>query len=280
MSELARIKEVVDIPMSQLVIGKSQVRLSDVGKEIDELAASIARVGLLEPIVVCPTDKVGQYEILTGQRRFLAHKELRRETIKAVVLQDKVDETTAKIISVTENLVRRDLNSKDLITVCTHLYKTYGSVKAVCDETGLSHSKVSMYVKYDRLKPEMKTLVDSGEVDMKAALKAQDVASVSGEYKPEEAVKLAKELENMSGAQRRQVERTVIDSPSRPLDEVIENAKSGQKITQMIVELLPRQKYALELYAADEGSNNGDAALTLIEEGLLGKGYLESEDDK
>jgi ParB family transcriptional regulator, chromosome partitioning protein len=50
---MARIKEVKEIPLADLEIGKAQVRLRDVGKEIDELADSIRRVGLLEPIVVC-----------------------------------------------------------------------------------------------------------------------------------------------------------------------------------------------------------------------------------
>ena len=77
---MARVTKVIEIPLVDLVIGKGQVRLTDVGKDIDELAESISKVGLLEPIVVCPTAQAGKYEILTGQRRFLAHKKLGRET--------------------------------------------------------------------------------------------------------------------------------------------------------------------------------------------------------
>jgi ParB family chromosome partitioning protein len=126
---MASVKETKEIKLDDLVIGKGQVRLSGVGEDIDELAASIAKIGLLEPIVVCPAEKSGKYEILTGQRRFLAHKTLKRDTILACVLDSRVDETTAKIISVTENLVRKDLNRRDLITACTALYKVYGSVR-------------------------------------------------------------------------------------------------------------------------------------------------------
>ena len=87
--------------MDSLEIGKGQVRLRDVGKDIDELAASIAKVGLLEPIVVAPGSAPGKFEIITGQRRFLAHKKLGAETIMAAVLDTAVDETEAKVISVT-----------------------------------------------------------------------------------------------------------------------------------------------------------------------------------
>src|SRR6266545_552956 len=148
---MARIKEVRELRLDELEIGRGQVRLRDVGKDIQELADSIAKVGQLEPIVVCPSATPGRYEIITGQRRFLAHQELRRSTITAAILDERVDETMAKVLSVTENLVRRDLNSRDLIDACTALYKKYGSIKAVADETGLPYSKVSQYVKYDQL---------------------------------------------------------------------------------------------------------------------------------
>ena len=125
---MANIIEIKEIPLDALVIGKGQVRVRDVGKGIDELASSIKKLGLLQPIVVCDSDEPGKYEILTGQRRFLAHKELHKDTITACILDEKVDEAEAKILSVTENLVRRDPNSKDYIDACTWLYRKYGSI--------------------------------------------------------------------------------------------------------------------------------------------------------
>src|SRR5438132_9477232 len=118
---MAKIKGLKEIPLEDLVIGKGQVRVRDVGKEIDELADSISKVGLLEPIVVCPAEKPGKFQILTGQRRFLAHQQLRKKTIMAVILDEPVDEMSAKALSLTENLIRRDLNSRDLIDACTAL---------------------------------------------------------------------------------------------------------------------------------------------------------------
>ena len=65
---MATIREVREIPLDDLVIGKAQVRKRDVAKDIDELAESIRVTGLLEPIVVAPADKPGKFEIITGQR--------------------------------------------------------------------------------------------------------------------------------------------------------------------------------------------------------------------
>jgi ParB family chromosome partitioning protein len=249
----------------------------DVGKEIDELADSIRKVGLLEPIVVCESATPGKYEIITGQRRFLAHKELKATTILAAILDEKLDETAAKVISVTENLIRRDLNSKDLIDACTYLFKKYGSVKAVAEETRLPYGKVSQYVKYDQLAPQLKELVDRGELNVQTALRAQQAASVSGEFNAQEAVEFAKEMAPMSGAQQAKIVDTRRENPEIASEEVIENAKAGGKITQIVVTLTSAVHTSLREYAKNEGTSVDDAAQTLISTGLSDKGFLSTD---
>ena len=81
---MASIVEFKEISLGDLTIGLGQVRTRDVAKEVDELADSIAQVGLLEPIVVCPAEEKGKYEIITGQRRFLAHQELKPQSTEEV----------------------------------------------------------------------------------------------------------------------------------------------------------------------------------------------------
>ena len=272
---MAHIVEVKEIPLDDLVIGKGQSRLSQVGKDISELAESIRKVGLLEPIVVCPAEKPGKFEIITGQRRFLAHRELKKNTILAAVLSEKVDEMTAKVLSLTENLIRLDLNRKDKIDACTYLYKKYGSVEIVCEETALPPREVREYIKYDRLKPELRNLVDKGQADIKAALRAQDAASIGGKYSPDEAIKLAKEMASMSGVQQVRIVKERERKPTLPVDEIIESAKTGAKVTQIVVTLGAAAHQALQTYAREEDSTLDDAARTLIEEGLAAKGYAE-----
>jgi ParB family transcriptional regulator, chromosome partitioning protein len=270
------VREVIEIELDNLTIGKSQARTRDVDKGLDELAASIQKIGLLEPIVVVETDTAGKYEILTGQRRFLAHKKLGADSILAAILDERVDETQAKIISVTENLVRRDLNPRDTIDACTYLYKRYGSVRQVAEETGLSPRVVSQYVKYDRLVPGLQELVDDGEVKLATALRAQDAASVGGEVPdPEEAVTLAREMSSMSGAQAEKLKKARKEQPDKPLDDVIEHAKEGGKIQQIIVTLSSAAHESLQRFAGDEGTTQDDAAGQLIESGLSSRGYVE-----
>lgn len=274
---MARIDRVEEIPIDSLVVGKGQVRLRDVGRDIEELAESIRVTGLLEPIVVAPAEKPGQYEIITGQRRTLAHRQLQKKTILAAILDEKVDAITAKVLSVTENLVRRDLNTKDLIDACTALYKKYGTIKAVIEETGLPYSKVTQYVKYDRLAPELRGLVDEEGLDVKTALRAQDAASAAGELDVEEALKLAKEMGTMSGPMQKKLVKNIESDPSVPIEDQLEAAKSGEKITQIIVTLGAEVHRALQSFAAEEGSNQDDAAADLISEALAGRGFLSEE---
>ena len=270
---MAKILEFKEIPLGDLEISKSQVRLSDIHTGIDELADSIGKVGLLEPIVVAPPGPSGKYEIILGQRRFLAHQELGLEKITAGILSQRIEEIEAKVLSVTENLVRRELNRKDLIDVCTYLYKQYGSIKDVADETGLPAQRVSEYVKYDRLAPELKELVDDGDVELKTALRAQDAAAVWDNSNSEEAVKLAKEMSPMSGVQQKKIQQELKEDPTASVDEVIEQAKSGGRVTQIAVTLGQQVHTSLRRFAEEEGTSTVEAAAQLIENGLSRNGY-------
>ena len=269
---MADLRQVQELKLDNLTLSKGQVR-TKVGEGIDELAESIRVMGLLEPIVVMPSSKAGKYEILTGQRRFLAHKRLGKQTILAFVRTDTIDEHRAKGISVTENVMRLDLARKELIDSCTSLYKKYGSIRDVCDATGLPDRTVRLYVKYDRLVPKLKELVDIGEVDMKTALRAQDAASVTGVTIEEDAVVLAKEMKPMSGVQQSKIIKERESNPDMPVDDVIESAKSGTKVTQVIVTLSGTVHSSLRSFARAEGQTQDDAAATLIEEALQQKGF-------
>jgi ParB family chromosome partitioning protein len=130
---------------------------------------------MLEPIVVAPTG-ANTYEVVSGQRRYLAYRQLGKSTILAVVLPS-IDEPTARVLSLTENLIRKDVDAKDLVDVCTSLFKKYGTALAVSQETGIPYAKVRKYVKYERLIPQLRDLFDRGEITLDSALTTQDLAT-------------------------------------------------------------------------------------------------------
>ena len=99
-------------------------------KEISDLAKSIRKSGLLQPIVV---RKVGdRFERLIGFKRLMATKLNNESEIKAIVL-DNIDDETAALITISENLFRQDPN-------------IYDQISAIFDyiviATNLDHSKI------------------------------------------------------------------------------------------------------------------------------------------
>lgn len=273
---MAKIVKYEDISLDNLVIGKGQVRTQDPGKGIEDLARSIDAQGLLQPIVVCEAREDGKWEILTGQRRFLAHKMLKRESISAAILDQRVEEAEAKAISITENLIRRKLSGKDLIDGVTYLHKIYGSARAIADSTGLPYQDVLKYVKYPRLSPELKEMVDTGQISVKVALKAEDAATDDdGKPDVEAAIKLAQEMETMTGVQQTKLAQERKRNPDTPIDEVIESARTGSKVVQIVVTVTQDTHTALQKFAKGEGINQDEAAATLIQEALIGRDLLE-----
>ena len=273
---MAEIKEYREIPLDDLVLGKAQVRVSEAGAGIEELAESIRVQGLLQPIVVCRAADGERWEILTGQRRFLAHKRLGRDSIYAAVLDGRVDEARAKAISITENLIRRKLTGSDLKDGILYLYKIYGSVRDVAAKTGISEPKVRENVKYQRLHHRLQALVDDNEVPINVAVKANDAAIDSeGNVDPDEAEKLAREMMPMSDVQRKKLAKDRREHPEKSVDDVIEHAKTGGQVVQVIATVSAETHAAIQRVATQEGINQGDATSMLIEEALAGRGVLE-----
>jgi ParB family chromosome partitioning protein len=76
-------------------------------ESLDELAQSIAERGVLQPILLRPTDD--GFEIVAGERRWRAAQRARLHTIPAIVRE--IDSTTTAELALIENVQREDLNA-------------------------------------------------------------------------------------------------------------------------------------------------------------------------
>jgi ParB family transcriptional regulator, chromosome partitioning protein len=272
---MTKIADIREIPISALLIGESQARVRRVNDGIEELAESIRVHGLLEPILVRRHSNGNGgggelFEVLMGQRRVLAHQRLGRDSILSSIIEDPVDQETAKALSLTENIIRRDLDDKDVIDACTVLYKKYGSARAVADETGIPYAKVLRHLKYDRLHCTLRNKVDTGEVALNIALKAQDaVTDANGEIDPAEAVDLAEALATMTGAERQQILRGKRREPARRVKELVEEYWADHERNRQILVTLPTGVHkALQAHAKRLGITQDDAGARLITAGL------------
>ena len=99
-------EKILEVPLDDLVPNPHQPRKTLDPAKVSELAASIKAEGLLQPIVARKTAE--GYEIIAGERRWRAHRELGRDTI-LVRLVEATDLSSASL-SLIENLQREGLN--------------------------------------------------------------------------------------------------------------------------------------------------------------------------
>ncbi|MGV9214400.1 ParB/RepB/Spo0J family partition protein [Micromonospora sp. RB23] len=256
-----------DLPLERLEISARQARTRAVDEGLDDLVESIRVNNQLEPIVVAPIDGTAdRYEIIIGQRRFLAHQRLNRRTINAAILERAVDEISAKVLSLSENLIRRNMNQLDLIDVCTLLYHKYGSMKAAADELGLPYHQVRSYVKYERLDPELKTLVDQGDIDVKTALRVEDaVKDVARERVDLKAI--ASQLAGLTRAEqihRLRSMKQLKGNPRTGLHPIGVPARGAEGVRQVVVTLPAADHRQMRAWARNKGMTQDQAAAQII----------------
>lgn len=99
-----------DLPIEKLIPRQNQPRRTTDPTELEQMAATIRALGIIQPIVVRPLDDQSgdRYQIVAGERRWRAAQLAGIETIPALV-RDVGDEQAATL-GLVENLQRSDLN--------------------------------------------------------------------------------------------------------------------------------------------------------------------------
>ena len=97
------------IPIADLERNKYQPRTIFDEEKIDELASSIKENGVIQPIAVRPNKyEPGKFEIVAGERRWLAAQKAGLNEVPVVVLN--IDDQKSLEIAIVENVQRQDLN--------------------------------------------------------------------------------------------------------------------------------------------------------------------------
>lgn len=258
--------EIREIPLDELCVSEHQARTRRIDEGLDELAANIRVHGQLEPIVVIPLDGSGPpFSIITGQRRFLAHQRLGKSTITAIVRTDALDDHLAKAISVSENLIRKDLTDRDLVDACTALYQRYGSAKDVAEELGLPYQRVRSCIKFERLQPELKQVVQDGKLDVQAALRLQDHLDECPVGKPSELGALVTELAPMTRVQQKHYLKERAAGDIQTSDAVGTHESLGHgSVTQILITLGRDDHYRLRTWAKELHITQDQAGAQII----------------
>ena len=139
--EIPKNKQIQDIELDKIVPNRYQPRREFSDDSIKELAETLDKDGLLQPIVV-REDGEDQYEIIAGERRYRAAKSLNWETIPAIV--NNMNDDQAASLALIENLQREDLNPIDEAKAYTNLMKLNDLTQtALAKDMGKSQSYVA-----------------------------------------------------------------------------------------------------------------------------------------
>jgi len=155
-----------ELPLAEIAVNRRQPRRTFAADELEELAASIRALGVVQPVVVRPLQPVAppaaaggagpapageaptparsasaghRYELIAGERRLRAARLAGLEYIPALVRP--ADEVASLEIALAENVAREDLN-------CIEEAQAYASL---VDEFGLTHERIAELVGRSRV---------------------------------------------------------------------------------------------------------------------------------
>ena len=173
---------------SELEPNRAQPRRSFNEQALSELADSISKHGVLQPLLVRP-QMSGGYQIVAGERRWRAARMAGLDEVPAVV-RDLTDEQVMELALI-ENLQREDLNPLDEAQGYRSLMDAYGMTQDdVAGIVGKSRPAVANALRLLNLPEKFQKMVESGSI---SAGHARTLLSFSSEKAMEEAAKAAEE---------------------------------------------------------------------------------------
>jgi len=129
---------------------------------LEELAASIKATGVLQPITVRAVPG-GRYQLIAGERRWLASQKAGRATVPAIVRQ--VSNEQAMEMTIIENLQREDLNPIEQARAFDRLSREFGlTQEQISVRTGKERSSVANFLRLLRLPEAVQAYVNGGHL--------------------------------------------------------------------------------------------------------------------
>ncbi len=151
------------VSIDQINRGAYQPRNHFDEESLRELADSISRQGVVQPVVLRPNSK--GYELIAGERRWRAAQLAGLHEIPAVIKQ--YSDADAAAVSLIENIQREDLNPLEEASALQRLQLEFDMThQAVAKAIGRSRAAVSNLLRLLDLHDDVKNLVNSGQLEM------------------------------------------------------------------------------------------------------------------
>lgn len=169
-----------EIPLGEIERNPYQTRTRFDEAQLGELAASIRATGVVQPILVRPLAS-GRFQLIAGERRWLASQKAEKATIPAIVKQ--VSDEQAMEITIVENLQRTDLNSMEQARAYDRLSREFKMTQEqMAQRTGKDRASVANFLRLLRLPLDVQAKVEAGELSFghaRALLPLEDPESIT-----------------------------------------------------------------------------------------------------
>lgn len=189
-----------EIPIEQIEANPNQPRREFDQEALQELAASIREIGIIQPITLRQTAE-NHFQIIAGERRWRASQLAGLTAIPAYIR--KISDENVMEMALVENIQREDLNSIEIALAYEHLMEGSGMTQEkVSERVGKSRTAIANYLRLLKLPAQVQMALQKKEIDMghARALLAIDSPSLQ--------IKLFKEVQK-NGYSVRQVEEMV-----------------------------------------------------------------------
>jgi ParB family chromosome partitioning protein len=149
-----------EIPVDHIDANPYQTRRRINEQALQELADSIRASGVVQPVVLRATAN-GRFQIVAGERRWLASKRAGRTTIPAVLRQ--ISNEQAMEITIIENLQREDLNPVEQARAFERLSREFGMTQEqIATRTGKDRASVANFIRLLKLPETVQDAMESG----------------------------------------------------------------------------------------------------------------------
>ena len=151
------------VPIADLQRNKYQPRTIFDEEKIMELSSSIKENGVIQPIAVRPNSyEPGKYEIVAGERRWLAAQKAGLNEVPVIVLE--IDDKSLEI-AIVENIQRQDLNAIEEAKGYQRLIKEFGyDHEKISKFMSKSRSHISNTLRLLTLPQDILSMIEEGEL--------------------------------------------------------------------------------------------------------------------
>ena len=156
--------EMAEVAIDEIEPNPLQPRKDFDEEALAELSASIAQLGVIQPITLKRTGE-GRYTIISGERRWRASKMAGIEKLPAYIRE--VDDEDLHAMALVENIQRQDLNAIEIALGMQRLIDECGlTQEAMAEKVGKKRSTISNYMRLLALPSEVQLALKEGVITM------------------------------------------------------------------------------------------------------------------